>query len=922
MKRPRCCGPGAAWLVVLWLSVMAAASVSATSLQPGGLRCEALEDPAGITVFNPRLSWSSQARDGKARGLSQTAYHILVASSPKLLARGVGDLWDTGKTNGSASAHIVYQGDLLMPRQECFWKVRVWDQEDRPSGWSEPGRWTMGLLGRIDWQARWIGWEDPAEHPDPSVRTLPARMLRREFELGQRVRRATLHASGLGLSELYVNGRRVGDQVLSPGLTDYEKRVLVVSHDVTGLVKKGRNAVGVLLGNGRYFAPRGEGTVTYGYPKLLLQMVVDHPDGSTTEILSDEAWNVTTDGPIRGNNEYDGETYDARMEQTGWAAPGFDDSGWHRAQLVKPPAGRLVGEKMPPIRVTERVQPVTVSEPRPGVQVFDFGQNLVGWCRMRVSGRAGTEVVMRHAETLKPDGTLYVENLRSALATDRYILKGKGVEVYEPRFTYHGFRYVELTGYPGKASLSTLSAAVVHDDLESTGQFECSNPLLNQLYRNIRWGLRGNYRSVPTDCPQRDERQAWLGDRAAESKGETYFFNIAPLYQKWLEDMADAQRETGSLPDVAPAYWPIYSDNVTWPSCAVIVPGVLWEQYGDLPAVERSYGTAAKWIDYMTRFVTNGIIARDSYGDWCVPPEEPTLIHSKDPGRKTDTNLLATAYFYHDLTLMAGYANALGKRLDARRFSLLADQVKRAFNDRFYQAEKGYYDNGTQTSCVLPLAFGLVTSEQRARVFEHLVWKIEHETDVHLATGLLGTQWLLRVLTENGRADLAYALATQRTYPSWGYMADRGATTVWELWNGDTADPAMNSGNHLMLVGDLGIWMFEHLAGIRPDPQQPGFKHILMQPQPVGDLRFVKASHRSPFGLIVSEWERRGAVFSWKIVIPPNTSATIGIPAASVSAVFESGKAAEHAPGVAFVQMEGGRAVFKLGSGTYAFESR
>ncbi len=400
---------------------------------------------------------------------------------------------------------------------------------------------------------------------------------------------------------------------------------------------------------------------------------------------------------------------------------------------------------------------------------------MVGWCRLRVSGPAGTTVTLRHAETLKPDGTLYLDNIRGAKVTDTYILKGRGREVYEPRFTYHGFRFVELKGFPGKPSLASLEGRVVHDDLENAGEFSCSHPLLNRIHTNIRWGVRGNYRSIPTDCPQRDERQGWLGDRSAESKGATYLFHTAPLYRKWLQDMADAQKDSGSVPDVCPSYWPIYSDNVTWPSSTVIIPGTLFEQYGDLDVIARHYDSARKWMHYMTGFLTNGIIARDSYGDWCVPPEDPKLIHSNDPARKTDKALLATAYFYHDARLMARYATLLGRAEDARHFDDLAERLKQAFNAKFFRTAEGYYDNGSQTSCVLPLAFGLAPESERVRVFDHLVRKITGESRNHIGTGLIGGQWLMRVLSDQGRADLAFTIATQRDYPSWGYMIEKGA---------------------------------------------------------------------------------------------------------------------------------------------------
>jgi alpha-L-rhamnosidase len=515
----------------------------------------------------------------------------------------------------------------------------------------------------------------------------------------------------------------------------------------------------------------------------------------------------------------------------------------------------------------------------------------VGWCRLHVRGPRGTEVQLRHAETLNPDGTLYTANLRGARATDTYILKGGGPEVWEPRFTYHGFRYVEVRGFPGRPTLASLEGRVVNDDLPVAGSFACSDDLLNQIYLNVVWGTRGNYRSIPTDCPQRDERQGWLGDRSEECRGESYLFDISSLYAKWMQDICDAQRESGSLPDVAPTSWPIYSDNVTWPSTLIIAPGVLERQYGDLAPIANSYATAQQWLRYMSdRYASNGIIAKDSYGDWCVPPEDLRLIHSQDPARQTAKALLATSYFYHDLKLMEHYATLLGKADDAAQYARWADDVKAAFNARFLDRERGQYDNGSQTSCVLPLAFGLVPEDLRPRIFARLVDKIENETHGHIGTGLIGGQYLMRVLSDNGRPDLAWTIATQKDYPGWGYMIEHGATTIWELWNGNTADPTMNSGNHVMLVGDLVTWFYEYLAGIAADPAQPGFRHIIMRPHPVGDLTHVRASLRSPYGEIKSEWRKDGGKFDWQVEIPANTTATVTLPAGTSGRFTDNGE--------------------------------
>ncbi len=543
--------------------------------------------------------------------------------------------------------------------------------------------WQLSEFSDTGWVAAKVtgpvGMQPWGEMYSASDRRLPARWIRKEFTAEKPLRRATAYICGLGLSELYINGKRIGDHVLSPALSEYPKRVYYVTYDVTSAILNGANAVGVVLGNGRFFAPRlrqPTSTQTYGYPKLLLQLHLDYADGTSREIVSDDSWKLTTEGPILANNEYDGEEYDARKELAGWSQTGYDDSQWEQVQVVHNPEGALHSHMSVPIRVTGTLKPIAVTEPKPGMFIFDMGQNMVGWCRLHVAGPRGTKITLRHAETLGPDGMLYTENLRGATATDTYILKGGGNETYEPRFTYHGFRFVALEGYPGRPDLSLIDGRVVNDDVETAGEFNCSNPVINRTYKNIVWGVRGNYRSISTDCPQRDERQGWLGDRSSEAKGETYLFNVASHYSKWIQDMADAQADSGSISDVCPSYWPLYNDNVTWPSSAVIIPGALLDQYADSALIVRHYPAMVRWIDHMSKYITDSIITRDDYGDWCVPPEDLKLIHSNDSTRRTAGGVLATSYFYHDLRLMSRYASLLRKPADARRFDATADGLE------------------------------------------------------------------------------------------------------------------------------------------------------------------------------------------------------------------------------------------------------
>ena len=1093
MGRPRmaCQHPGF-MLKNICLALLAAAMAAqaASSIRPERLRCEYRENPLGIDTPNPRLGWWNTPSSASRRALTQTAWQILAATHPDKLAVGQADLWDSGQVASSQSAHVVYGGKALGSEAQCWWSVRIWDQDQGASAWSAPARFTLGLLRPQDWTAQWIGRDEtptPDSAPNPlrksrwiwspestppaqaapvaprwfrrafvlpkdravrkavcsmtadnsfecrlngarigaggnfnesvsmdatellkpgtnllavlarnagdspnpagliaSLRVefesgapwtletdaawksadaetagwekpgfddsrwaavkilgtngmapwklvgasdnseLPARYLRREFEAPKKIRRATVYMSGLGWSELYVNGRKSGDDVLSPGLTHYSNRVFYVTHDVTSLLRRGPNALGVILGNGRFFAPRQTTpmtTLTYGYPKLLLQLRVEFDDGSSSLVASDESWRLTTRGPVRANNEYDGEDYDARKDIDGWAAPGFSDTTWDHARRVAPPSGVLAAQMMEPGRVTQTLKPVRLTQQRPGVWIYDLGQNISGWCRLSVSGPAGTRVTLRHSETLKPDGSLYLDNIRGARVTDTYTLRGGGRELWEPRFTYHGFRFVEVRGYPGQPGLNDLQGRVVHDALPAAGDFECSNEVVNQIYRNIVWGVRDNYHTFPTDCPQRDERQGWLGDRSAECKGESYLHNIAPLYAKWTRDFEDAQRPGGSVPDVAPPYWPLYNDGVTWPSSTLFVPAMLLEQYADTRLLQSHYPSMVLWMDWMSRYLTNNIMPRDTYGDWCVPPEDPRLIHSSDPARKTRGDLIGTAYFHACARLMSRFAAVLDKGADVRRWNDLAAALKLAFNDRFLDASTARYDNGSQTSSVLPLALGLAPDALREKIFAGLARKIAGEGSPAIGTGLIGGQWLMRTLTDGGRPDIAWALASRTNYPSWGYMAAQGATTIWELWNGNTADPAMNSGNHVMLIGDLVIWFYENLAGIAPDPASPGFKHLLMKPVLPAGLDRVSAWHDTLYGRVESRWSRPAGRFQWDLTLPPNTTATLWIPARDLESVTENGAPASTARGLKFLRMQDDAALFEAGSGRYRFAS-
>lgn len=781
-------------------------------------------------------------------------------------------------------------------------------------------------------------WGEISVSADNS-KSIPARYLSREAELkGKNVKRASVYLVGLGYYELFLNGTKVGDHVLDPVLTEFEKRVAYNTYDVTDMIKaSGKDLnISVVLGNGRYFPPRGDHPVKmkgYGWPKLLFQLEIEYAGGSKQIIVSDEHWKISDGGPIQANNDYDGEIYDAGLAQYGLPVKGAYNEKMadgsicsvitdQPVQLVSAPEGKPSAQMMEPMRVTGELKPISLKEVRPGVWIYDFGQNFVGWCRLNVKGEKGTAVQLRFAELINKSGAgqglLYTANLRSAKCCDIYKLAGapKG-ETYSPRFSYHGFRYAELTGYPGKPDLDTLTGCVVGSDLKIIGSFECSNSTVTRFVKNIEWGTRGNYLSIPTDCPQRDERQGWQGDRAAESKGEMFLFNNVTLYRKWMQDIEDTQREDGNVSDVAPSYWKLYNSNVTWPSAQMIVPYSLYLMFGDDWAIRKHYDSRKKWLAHLASFIKpNGTIDKDNYGDWCVPPEEQHLIHSKDPARKTDKGLLATSYYIYNLRLSEKYAKMLGRDKDAAEFSAAADKMTADFNKVYYNLKEGKYDNGTQTSSILPLAFGLVPAGEKQRVLNNLTANIKNVTKGHVGTGLIGAQWLNRTLTANGCCDLSWGFATETKFPSWGYMLEGGATTVWELWNGDTADPAMNSGNHVMLVGDLTIWLFEDLAGIKADEKMPGFKRIIMKPCPVGDLTAVNAKYDSIRGRIASSWtlDPKTGIFNWNVEIPVNSTAKLYVPAKDLQSVQIKGFSGKKV-------LRDGRAELELPSGSWTVTS-
>jgi alpha-L-rhamnosidase len=841
----------AAFLGVLGIC---AAPGSATSVTPSHLRCEHLLDPLGIDVVKPRLSWILDSHRSNER---QTAYEVVVDG-----------YWDSGRVESDQSINVEYGGKQLAPATRYSWRVRVWDAQGKPSDWSKTAIFSTALE---KWSAQWIGHDD-AESTRQS-RRLPASYLRREFTVRKKVTRATAYVCGLGFFDLYLNGERVSGDVMDPALSDYAKADYFVTFDVTDQLRAGDNAMGVILGNGRFFAPKllAPHTTTYGFPKLLLQLEIEYADGTKTAVVSDGHWRLTTEGPIRANNEYDGEEYDARMEMPAWDRAGFDDSKWEKASLVAAPGGALKAQMIEPMELTQIVHPVGITNPLPGTYIVDMGQNFYGTVRLTAAGPAGTQVRMTSAYSLNPDGKLKTADNRSAQSTDIYTFKGQGVEVWNPRFRGQGLRRVEVIGFPGTPTVDNFEGLVIHTAAEPVGEFQSSNDLINRIHSAVWWGMGMFLRSAPLD-PDRDERQGWMGDPAKDAESEAYNYNVEPFYAKWMDDVQRSQRTDGSIPDVS-MYW-TWGDGVEWPSVLTIIPDWFIDFYGDRQVAESHYVAMKRWVLAMRRHeLPDGTLKATSYGDWCDTYTMGGKVtdHGATPGE-----LVSSAYQYHNERIMERLAKQMGNAEDERAFRDLAEKLKSAYNRKFLDPQTHTYLGETQTGYVLALAFGLAPEEQRDALIANLIDDIMVKHSGHLSVGLIGMQWLMQTLTDIGRPDVAWAIATQTTRPSWGYMLSKGATTIWERWDYDTRGPGMNSEALLIQAGNLDAWFYQTLAGIRP--AAPGFKKILIQPAIVGNLTWVKAHFDSPYGRIISDWKIEDNQLAMDVTVPGNTSATIIVP--------------------------------------------
>lgn len=912
------------------------ALVSASAAQdalPHELRCEYLRDPLAVGTLKPRLSWKLQPKED-AKGIVQKAYEIQASSHPE--GFDAADLWSSGKISSSSTALIEWGGGPLGSRSQVYWRVRSWDGKDAVSPWSEAASFSVGLLDPNDWSALWISKKDDGSFttqenvqnfigdPDRGILHLtPAKHFRKEFEV-PRIKRAMLHATALGVYTIELNGKRVGDERLSPGWSAYQRRIHAQTWDVTGLVREGKNAIGTTLADGWYsgyvayglltgqegLVPGINGRYYYGIsPAVRTQLELELSDGTRRTISSDTTWK-TSSGPITETDILMGEVYDARKELSGWSLPGFDDSKWEDAVCKTGTNARIEPHPGVAVRPIEEIPAKSVREQAPGTFIFDLGQNISGVIRLKVKGKAGDKVKLRYAEVLHNDGRLSTENLRCARATDTYILKGDpDGESWVPEFTYHGFQYVEVSGYPGTPTKDAITGIVLHSDTPLHGSFECSDPMLNQLYRNMVWTQRANFFEMPTDCPQRDERMGWTGDAQIYVRAATFNADIAAFYTKWLRDLNDDQWDYGAYPAYAPR--PLARPNehhaAGWMDAGVICPWTIWQVYGDTRVISEHWRKMNDFMDWrLTRDPElKGAIDDCGFGDWLSLGEVKTSIPFID-----------LAYHAYDARLMAEMAEAIGNAADLAKYRDRAAKVSAAFQ-KAYLKEDGMLGIHNQSAYAIALFFDLIPAEKREACSAHLAALVKANGN-KMTTGFLGTRPLLPALSATGHHDIAGILMQQREYPSWGYEVENGATTIWERWNSyikghGVHEPSMNSFSHYAF-GAVCEWMMSELGGI--DRASAGFDRVRIAPRPTGTITRASSSTETRHGKFSCSWRIEGGVFTAEVVVPPNTTAEILLPI--TGRVMEGGADAEGRPGIQ--EVTGNRII--AGSGRYQFSGR
>lgn len=902
----------------LFLCLVLITSFSVKKDTVTNLVCEYHTNPIGIDIEKPRLSWQMKS-DGQ--NVMQSAYEIRVSESKNDLQKGTNLIWSSGKVESDQSLNVVYGGPPLKSMQRAYWQVRIWNNKNKATAWSAPAFWEMGILETDLWKASYIAMNDITTEK----KSHPSQYFRKEFQTDKSIKSAKVYVTSLGVYELYLNGKKVGNDLFTPGYTTYNHRLQYQTYDVTPMLQE-NNAIGAIVGDGWYRGNIGwKGDYAF-YGKqlgLLAQLKIEYTDGTSETILSDGDWKASY-GPILESDMYNGEKYDARLEMDGWANPKFDDSKWTKVEILEHPKNILVAPQGPPVKAIEEIKPIELITTPKGEIVLDLGQNIAGWARMKVTGKAGDKVTLKFAEVLDKDGNFYTVNLRAAEATDSYILKGEGEEIFEPRFTSHGFRYIQVIDYPGDLSLDAITGIVVHSDMAPTGSFSTSDPMINQLQSNIQWGQKDNFLDIPTDCPQRDERAGWTGDAQVFSMTAAYNFNVAAFYTKWLKDLALDQHENGLVTNVVPD---ILTDGegvsarggaTGWADAAVIMPWNVYQSYGDKRILKEQYSSMKSWVDYMTKEAGEDYLWNNTkhwhWGDWLAFDANNPAYN----GSVTEKDLIATAYAYYSTTLLSKTAAIIGKTEDVSKYDSLAKNIKDAFVKE-YLTPNGRLVSHTQTAYALALSFDLIPEhliEKSAEYFAEDVKKFGH-----LTTGFLGTPLLCTTLSKIGRDDLAFMLLNRKEFPSWLYPITMGATTIWERW--DTQKPdgtiieGMNSFNHYS-YGAVGEWMYQHVGGLQIDPENPGYKHIIFNPHPGGGLTSAKAEFLSRYGKIKSNWEIKGDTFTYEVVIPANTTGTVNLPEASLTNLLLNQAKLKSEIQKKVKQIDSGLQI-KLGSGTYRF---
>lgn len=888
-------------ITIILLVILATVVKAATTVT--NLVCEYHENPIGIEVQKPRFSWKINATENN---MLQTAYEIKVTDQA-----GKGKtIWNSGKVVSGQSVNVVYEGPALKPMQRVYWQVRIWDNNSKVSEWSKPAFWEMGVADQSLWKASWITMENEKQMEGSK----PAHFLRKDFTLSKKVKSARVYVSALGLYELYINGAKVSNDLFTPGWTAYRHRIQYQTYDVTSMLKSSANTIGAILGDGWYRGNIGFSKQRNFYGDklaLISQLHVTFTDGSEEWILTDNSWSATT-GPIVASDIYNGETYDAGMEIPGWNTPGFDDSQWGKTTVLDYSKQLLVAPQGVPVKAIQEIKPVKLLTTPKGEVVFDLGQNMVGWVRLKVNGKKGDAVTLQFAEVLDKEGNFYTANLRAAKCTDKYILKGGGEEVYEPRFTFHGFRFVKIEGFPGTPSLENITGVVIHSAMNPTGTFVCSEPLINQLQKNIQWGQKGNFLDVPTDCPQRDERLGWTGDAQVFSPTAAFNFDVSAFYTKWMRDVAADQLPDGKVPHVIPDVLNAAGGSTAWADAALVVPWNTYLTYGDKRILEVQYPSMKAWVEYMrNRAGDDNLWTGDThFGDWLAF----ATTRSDYPGATTEKDLIATAYYAYSSGLLAETAGIIGKNDDAATYAKLSDAVKKAFVNEFV-APSGRLVSHTQTAYSLAIVFNLLPENLKSKSINYLAEDVKKMK--HLTTGFVGTPLLCNALSANGYEDLVFMLLNRKQYPSWLYPVTQGATTIWERWDGQKPDGSfqdvgMNSFNHYA-YGAIGEWLYNYVAGIKIDKENPGYKHFFLAPHPGGGLTNAKATFQSMYGEIVSDWKLENGMMSYAVEIPANTSATVLLPSAKIDKVTMNSQALKDA------QQSAETVSVKLGSGKYMF---